>query len=157
MDIQYIQTSQYEDAARSIVEAAAWCYVESGSGSEQTIRANRAAFDHLWLRPRVLVPMDVPDLSTTVLGTEISLPVMAAPIGFQQLVHLEGEVASVKGTGQAQTLYVASSSATTSLEQIAAAASVLSGFSCIYLSRVPCLNSLFSVRKRQGIRPLWSQ
>jgi 4-hydroxymandelate oxidase len=122
MDTQYIQTSQYKEAARSIVDAAAWCYIESGSGNEQTIRANVAAFERLWLRPRVLVPMSTLDLSTTVLGTPISLPIMAAPIGFQQLLHPEGEIAAVQGTGQAQTLYVASSSATTSLEDIAAVA-----------------------------------
>ncbi|QBD75369.1 alpha-hydroxy-acid oxidizing protein [Ktedonosporobacter rubrisoli] len=119
MDTQYIQTKQYEEAARSLVDAAAWCYAESGCGNEQTLRANIAAFEHLYIRPRMLVPMDAPDLSTTVLGTSISLPVMAAPVGFQQLWHPEGERASVQGTGQAQTLYVASSSATTSLEEIA--------------------------------------
>lgn len=123
MDITYIQTSQYEEAARNIVDPVAWCYIESGSGNEQTLRANVAAFERFWLRPRVLVPADVLDLSTTVLGTAISLPVMAAPIGFQKLLHPEGEIASVRGTGQARTLYVASSSATTSLEDIALNAS----------------------------------
>ena len=122
MDTQYIQTTQYEEAARSTLDAVAWCYIESGSGNEQTLRANITAFERLWLRPRMLVPMETLSLNTTVLGTSISLPIMAAPIGFQQLVHSEGEIASVRGTGQARTLYVASSSATTSLENIAAAA-----------------------------------
>lgn len=116
MDTIYIQTSQYEEAARSMVDAAAWCYIESGSGNEQTLRANVSAFEHLWLRPRMLVPMNEPDLSTTVLGIPIHLPVMAAPIGFQKLLHPEGEIASVQGTGQAQTLYVASSSSQSRLK-----------------------------------------
>jgi 4-hydroxymandelate oxidase len=123
MNTTYIQTSQYEEAARNMADAAAWCYIESGSGNEQTLRANGVAFEHLWLRPRMLVPIDEPDLSTTVLGLPISLPIMAAPIGFQKLLHPEGEIASVQGTGQAHTLYVASSSATTTLEEIAASAS----------------------------------
>jgi 4-hydroxymandelate oxidase len=123
METPFIQTAQYEEAARRILDAAAWCYLESGSGNEQTLRATVAAFERIWLRPHVLVPIPAPDLNTTVLGIPISLPIMAAPIGFQTWFHSEGELASVRGTGQAQTLYVASSSATTSLEDIAHAAS----------------------------------
>ncbi len=122
METNFVQTSQYEEEARRILDAASWCYLESGSGNEQTLRATVAAFEHIWLRPRVLVPMLAPDLSTTVLGIPLSLPIMAAPVGFQTWFHPEGEIASVQGTGQAQTIYVASSSATTSLEDIARAA-----------------------------------
>ena len=123
METNFVQTSQYEEEARRILDGAAWCYLESGSGHEQTLRGNVAAFEYIWLRPRVLVPMPTPDMSTTVLGIPLSLPIMAAPIGFQTWFHPEGELASVRGTGQAHTLYVASSSATTSLEDIAHAAS----------------------------------
>jgi len=120
--MNFVQTSQYEEEARRILDAAAWCYLESGSGIEQTLRAAVAAFEHIWLRPRVLVPMHAPDMSTTVLGIPVSLPIMAAPVGFQTWFHPDGELATVQGTGQAHTLYVASSSATTSLEDIARAA-----------------------------------
>lgn len=64
-----------------------------------------------------------PDTSITVQGIPLSLPIMAAPIDFQTWFHPEGELASVRCTGQASTLYVASSSATTSLEDIAKASS----------------------------------
>ncbi|GCE22685.1 alpha-hydroxy acid oxidase [Dictyobacter kobayashii] len=118
-----VQVSQYEELARSRVDEAAWCYIASGTGREQTLRGNVAAFEQFWLRPRVLVPTAGCDMGTTVLGTPISLPVMAAPTGFQKLLHPAGEAASARGTGLAQTLYVASSSATTSLEEIASATS----------------------------------
>ncbi|GHO80360.1 alpha-hydroxy-acid oxidizing enzyme [Ktedonobacter sp. SOSP1-85] len=123
MATSYIQIDQYEEVARKTVDPAAWCYVESGSGQEQTLRGNQVAFEHIWLRPRMLVPMQAPDLNTTVLGTPISMPIAAAPVGFQKLLHPEGEATSAKGVGDARTLYVASSSATTSLEDIAVAAS----------------------------------
>lgn len=122
MQTKFVQTSQYEEEARRILDAAAWCYLENGSGIEQTLRAAVASFEHIWLRPRVLVPMHAPDMSTTVLGIPVSLPIMAAPVGFQTWFHPNGELATVQGTGQAHTLYVASSSATTRLEDIARAA-----------------------------------
>jgi isopentenyl diphosphate isomerase/L-lactate dehydrogenase-like FMN-dependent dehydrogenase len=122
METTFVQTGQYEEAARRIIDTAAWCYLECGSGTEQTLRAAVTAFEHIWLRPRVLVPMPAPHLNTMVLGIPISLPIMAAPIGFQTWFHPEGELASARGTGQSQTIYVASSSATTSLEDIARAA-----------------------------------
>ena len=74
METNFVQTSQYEEEARRILDGAAWCYLESGSGSEQTLRATASAFEHIWLRPRVLVPMHAPDMSTTVLGIPLSLP-----------------------------------------------------------------------------------
>ncbi|GCE45931.1 4-hydroxymandelate oxidase [Thermosporothrix hazakensis] len=120
--MHFIQTSQFEEAARQKVDEAAWCYLESGCGTEQTLRANIKIFEQYWIRPRVFVPMQAPDLNTTVLGSPVSMPILAAPIGFQRWFHPEGERASAQGTGQAQTLYVASSSATTRLEDIATAA-----------------------------------
>src|SRR5215831_6069823 len=108
--MNFVQTYQYEEEARGLLDAAAWSYLESGSGNEQTLRASVAAFEHFWLLPRVLVPMNKPDMSTKVQGILLSLPIIAAPVGFQTWFHPEGELASVKGTGQAHTLYVTSSS-----------------------------------------------
>src|SRR5947209_6381312 len=67
METTFVQTGQYEEAARSMLDAAAWCYLECGSGNEQTLRATVAAFEHIWLRPRVLITIPAPHLNTTVL------------------------------------------------------------------------------------------
>lgn len=154
METNFIQTSQYEEAAREKVGAAAWCYVEGGSGNEQTLRANVTAFERIWLRPRVLVPMHDLNLNTTLQGIPISMPIATAPVGFQKLMHPEGEVAAVKGTGQAGTLYVASSSATTSLEEIAREASGPLWFQ-LYLFEPPSLSEQLVIRAaRAGYRAI---
>src|SRR5262249_50855704 len=87
-----------------------------------TLRANRAAFERLALRARVFAGVAARDLSTTVLGQKVSMPVLVAPMGFQQMAHPDGECGTAKATGDAGTVYVASTMANASIEEITAAA-----------------------------------
>ena len=80
---------------------------------------NVAAFDRLTLRPRVLVDVSNRDLSTEVLGTKISLPVMLAPAGTHQRAHPLGELASARAAGSRGTIMGLSTSASYSIEEVA--------------------------------------
>jgi isopentenyl diphosphate isomerase/L-lactate dehydrogenase-like FMN-dependent dehydrogenase len=77
-----------------------------------TLRDNVAAFERRKLRPRVLV--DVAEISTrtTVLGTEIALPVLIAPLAMQRLAHPDGEEATARAAAAAGTIMCLSSAAT---------------------------------------------
>src|SRR5258708_37219622 len=77
------------------------------------------------LRPLVLVDASGSgiDTRTPVLGTPVSLPVLVAPTALHCLAHPEGECATAQGAGMANTLMVASTTSTRSLEEIAQAAS----------------------------------
>jgi isopentenyl diphosphate isomerase/L-lactate dehydrogenase-like FMN-dependent dehydrogenase len=121
--LEPINVLEYEALAQARIEAAAWNYYASGSDDEVTLRANRAAFERIQLRPRMLVDVSTCDTNTTVLGTPVSLPVLIAPTAFHCLAHPEGECATAQGAGQAGTVMVASTSSTRSLEEIARAAS----------------------------------
>src|SRR5579859_5277504 len=77
---------EYEEAAQAVLPSMAFDYMAGGSGDEVTLRANRAAFEGWSLVPRVLRGSGQPDLSTTVLGHPIDLPVVFAPVAFQRLV-----------------------------------------------------------------------
>src|SRR5258708_39646822 len=57
----------------------AWDYYQGGSEDEVSLRANRAAFEQLRLRPRMLVNVSTCDLRTSVLGTSVSMPILVAP------------------------------------------------------------------------------
>ncbi len=114
-----INVFDYEALAQARMEPPAWDYYQGGSDDEVTIRANRAAFEHIQLRPRILVDVSACSTSTTVLGTPISMPVMVAPTAFHCLAHPEGECATVQGADKAGVLMVASTSSTCSLEAIA--------------------------------------
>lgn len=79
------------EIARRRLPAAVWHYVEGGKEAETTPRANEAAFAR-WLFDAPACPsVSKPDLSTTVLGRTVSLPVIIAPTGFVRIVHPDGE------------------------------------------------------------------
>jgi 4-hydroxymandelate oxidase len=117
-----INLADYEALARSRADRVAWDYFAGGSDDETTLFDNVAAFRRRTLRPRVLSGVAAVDLRTTVLGTELSTPVMVAPLGHQRLAHADGELATARAASAAGTLMIASTMASTSLEAIANAA-----------------------------------
>ena len=109
----------FEELARERLPLQLWDFIEGGAGDELTVRRNRTAFDEITVNPRFLVDVSRRDLSTTVLGTEISFPVMIAPAGAQRHVHPEGERATTKAAGAAGTLMALSTSSGFSVEEVA--------------------------------------
>jgi isopentenyl diphosphate isomerase/L-lactate dehydrogenase-like FMN-dependent dehydrogenase len=122
-EVKPINVVSYEALAQARMEPSAWDYYQSGSNDEITLRANRAAFERIRLRPHILVDVSVCDTRTAVLGSSVSMPVLVAPTAFHCLAHPEGECATARAAGQAGVVMVASTSATRSLEEIAAEAS----------------------------------
>lgn len=110
-----------EDAARAALPAQAFGYVAGSAGSGSTARANRAAFERWRIVPRMLRDVSERDLSTTVLGTPVPAPVLLAPIGVQSIVHPEGELASARAAAAAGLVFVHSTAAAHSIEQVAGA------------------------------------
>ena len=89
--MQPVNVFEFEALAQTRMEPAAWDYYQSGSDDEVTLRANRAAFERIQLRPRTLVDVSACDMRTTVLGTPVKIPIMVAPTAFHCLAHPEGE------------------------------------------------------------------
>jgi len=120
-----VNVFEYEALAQAKMDPAHWDYIQGGSDDEVTLRANRTAFERIQLRPRVLVDVSTSalDMRTTVLGTPVSMPIIVAPMAMHCLAHPEGECATAQAAGRANTLMIASTTATRSLEEIAQAAS----------------------------------
>ena len=97
----------------------AWDYYQGGSEDEVSLRANRTAFEHLRLRPRMLVNVSTCDLRTSVLGTTVSMPILVAPTAGHGLAHPDAECATARAAQQAETLMAVSTQSTRSLEEIA--------------------------------------
>lgn len=110
---------EYEKAAQQKLPALVWDYCAGGSADEDTLRANRAALAAVQLRPRVLVDVSQCNLTTTVLGQPVALPILVAPMGLQALVHPEGESGMARAAAALNTVMVASAMANTRLEEIA--------------------------------------
>src|SRR5579864_3840598 len=113
----------YELLAKERMDPASWDYYAGGSDDEMTLRANQADFARIRLRPRVLVDVSHCDTSTSVLGLPVPMPLLVAPTALHCLAHPEGECATAQGAGMADTLMVASTTSTRSLEEIAQASS----------------------------------
>ena len=118
-----INLYDYEARAKLTLSHNNWEFIESGSMDQFTTKRNRTAFEELTLRPRFLRDITQRNISTTVLGQEISMPVMIAPAGSHMLAHPDGEVATARGAGKSDTLMMLSTSSNYSMEEVAEAAS----------------------------------
>jgi 4-hydroxymandelate oxidase len=118
----FLSVADYERLAEERLEPGPWAYLTGGAGDEWTLRENRAAFERWTFRPRVLC--DVSEISTTtsVLGTRIELPVVVAPVAYQQLYDPEGECATARAAASVGAGLAVSTFSTRSHEEIAAAA-----------------------------------
>ena len=119
MGFAFTNLLELEDLARGKIPRSSFDYIAGGAEDEVSLRRNREAYDHWALRPRILVDVSRRDLSTTVLGQRISMPILVAPTAFHGLVHPEGELATARGAAAAGSLMVASTISTRTLEDIA--------------------------------------
>ncbi len=112
----------FEAAARERLPYAVYEYVAGGAADEVTLRWNREAFQRIRLRPRVLEDVSKVDTRVTVAGQELAFPILLAPVGYQRILHPDGEIAAARGAGAAGAIYVVSTACTASIEEIAATA-----------------------------------
>lgn len=115
--------ADYERAAPARMSAVAWAYFSGGAADEHTLRWNHEAYTRLRLRPRVLTDVSSIDPRVKLFGREHAFPILLAPCAYHKLAHPEGEVATARGAAAARATLVVSTSATTTLEDVAAAAS----------------------------------
>ena len=97
-------------------------YMAGGADDEVTLRDNVDAWTRIRLRPRVLRDVSNVSTATTVLGIEVSAPVLVAPVSYLRLVHEDGERAMAAGAAAAGTLMALSTRSSCTIEDVAAAA-----------------------------------
>ena len=93
-------------------------YIDGAADDELTYRRNTAAFDDVDLVPNVLAGVEDIDLSTTVMGQKIAMPLFLAPTALQRLFHHDGELAVGKAAEKFNTIFGVSSLGTVSVEKI---------------------------------------
>ncbi|MCW8926662.1 MAG: alpha-hydroxy-acid oxidizing protein [Xanthomonadales bacterium] len=96
-------------------------YIDGGADDEVNVCGNTHAYDAVKLVPEYLVDVADVDLTTTVLGREISMPLFLGPTGMTRLFHHDGETAVSKAAAQAGTYYALSTVGATSIEDVAKA------------------------------------
>jgi L-lactate dehydrogenase (cytochrome) len=107
--------------ARRKVPRAFFDYAEAGSYAQETLRANREDLEHIKLRQRVLVDVSQRDLTTTILGERVSLPLALAPIGLCGMQHGDGEILACRAAQAAGIPFTLSTMSICSIEDVAQA------------------------------------
>ena len=107
--------------ARRKVPRAFFDYVDSGSYSEETLRANRADLEHIKLRQRVMVDVSERNLATTIIGQKVTAPFALAPIGLCGLQRGDGEILAAQAANEAGIPFTLSTMSICSIEHVAEA------------------------------------
>jgi L-lactate dehydrogenase (cytochrome) len=107
--------------AQAHLPRAVFDYIDGGAEGEVTLRENCRAFEEVQFRPRNAVAVRNVDLRTTVLGAELSMPLLLAPVGFSRLICPRGEVRAAQAAAKARIGYVLTTISGSSIEDVSAA------------------------------------
>ncbi len=105
-------------AAKRTLPGVVFDYIDGAADDETTMRANRAAFDDVVFRPRMGTAALDPDLSTSVLGAELSMPLMLAPTGLVRIMHPHGAAGVARAAAGRGTISVLSSVAGAGVDEV---------------------------------------
>ena len=112
---------QFEDAACMRLTPDIFHFIADGADDLKTVRANREAFDLLQIRARRLVNVSKVDTTVNVLGCTMETPIILAPVGAQQMLHQEGELASARAAASRNHLFIAAMLSSFNVVEIASA------------------------------------
>jgi len=112
----------FDSVCKAKVPKPAYDYVAGGAWDEVTMRRNREAFERITFRPRFFREVDKVDVSTSLFGLKLPMPIAVAPTGTHGLIHADAEIGTVTGAGAAGALMAVSTSSSVPLEKIAGAA-----------------------------------
>ena len=110
--------SDFRKLAKKKLPSPIFHYIDGGADDEVTLRRNTEAFNECDLVPNILANVGKPDLSTTVFGKKIKLPIFLSPTAMQRLYHYEGDIASARAAEKFGTFYSMSTMANTTIEKI---------------------------------------
>ena len=116
-----VSSERLERRARGAMTAEAFAYVAGGAGREETMRANRAAFERWRIVPRMLRDVSRRDTSVTLFGATLPSPLLLCPIGVLELAHPDADVAVARAAAAEGVPMIFSNQASRPMEECAAA------------------------------------
>ena len=117
-----INLYDYEARAKLALPHDSWDFIDAGAMDEFTTKRYGSAFDQLTIRPRFMRSVEERKIATTMLGTDISMPVFVCPAGSHGIAHPDAEVATARAAGRSNTLMMLSTASNSSMEEVAEAA-----------------------------------
>jgi 4-hydroxymandelate oxidase len=151
-----LSVRDYERRARELMPRGVWNALFGDYGAEDWIANtnNIDGFDAFTLRPRVMVDVSRRDLATTMLGSDVSLPVAITPSGHHQRWHADGELATTRAAGVAGALMCLSTSSSFSIEEVAAVATGPLWYQLYWLRQRPFTEMLVRRAEDAGYRAI---
>lgn len=116
-----VSVEAWRQLARRKLPDLPWAYVDGGADDLVAMEANRSGFRNWRLRQRSLTGIDKPDLSATMAGEKLAMPLALAPTGAAGLSHWMAEIATSRAAEAKGTRMVHSTAASYSLEEVAEA------------------------------------
>ncbi len=121
LDLAPASLGDYRELARKRLPRQIFDYIDGGAFDEATLAANRDDLRTIHFRQRVLRDVSVRNLSTTVLGEEIALPVILAPVGFAGMFARRAEVQAARAAERGGIPFCESTLSICAIEEVAAA------------------------------------
>jgi isopentenyl diphosphate isomerase/L-lactate dehydrogenase-like FMN-dependent dehydrogenase len=109
--------------ARRRLPRAVFDYLDGGADGEVTLRENCRVYEDVTFRPRHAIAVPQTDLRTSVMGIDLALPFLLAPVGYSRLMHPTGEIAAARAAGKAGTAYILSTISGHKMEDVRAGSS----------------------------------
>ena len=109
------------ELARRRLPRIVFNYLDGGAEAEWTLRENRRAFEAVTFRPSQAIAVPTCDLRTRVLGTDLSMPLLLAPVGYLRVMHPGGEIAAARAASKAGVGMILSTVSGHRLEDVKAA------------------------------------
>lgn len=151
---QALDVFQIQAVARQKLDVADWHFVVNGADDGKTMEANRTAFDAWQIRARRLVDVSQIDMTVKVLGETLASPILLAPVGAQQRLHENGELATVRAATARHHRMICSTVTSYSIAEIAAETSEPLWFQ-LYISKNRAFTKkLIDDAERAGCRVL---
>jgi len=104
--MKVINLHEFEDAAKKALSVAAYDYVAAGAGDELTLKANREAFSHYWVRRKIMVDVTRVDTSFELFGKTYDHPILLGPGGGKNIVAADGERLSAQAAKKSKAIMV---------------------------------------------------
>ena len=123
MTRQLLNIADLRRLAKRRLPRAVFDYIDGGADDEVTLRENSRVFDDVTLRPRNAVASSTIDLRTKVIGANLELPFLLAPVGSSRMFYPRGEAVAARAAGAAGTVYIQSTLSGCKLEEVKAASS----------------------------------
>jgi len=111
----------FHNVAKQVLPTSHYGYLTTGTDGNETLAANRDAFERVYLRPMRMVDTSNVSLDTVCLDQSLNSPILLAPVGSQKAFHADGELASARAAKTLGHLQILSNVSSNSIEDVIAA------------------------------------